>query len=57
MDDKDKDQGDKGQAVSGTAKSTLGGAVVGASGGRSRFRGVLGLSRAFDSKPPDLAAS
>ena len=23
MDDKDKDQGDKGQAVSGTAKSTL----------------------------------
>jgi hypothetical protein len=30
MDDRDKDEGDKGEAVSGTAKTTLGGAVAGA---------------------------
>ena len=42
MDDKDKDEGDKGEATSGTVKSTLGGALAGAVAGSVLGAPVVG---------------
>jgi hypothetical protein len=42
MDDKDKDERDRGEAVSGTPKSTLGGTVAGAVAGSALGAPVVG---------------